>query len=427
MSKSINELPQEEFDLASNVNKYFEQAVEYLKLDENIKSFLEGAEKETKVTFPVLMDDGTIKFFNGYRVQHSSARGPYKGGIRFHPSVTLEETRALSSLMTWKCAVVDIPYGGAKGGVACDPTTMSKNELERMTRRFTDGIISVIGPRKDIPAPDVNTNETVMGWLLDQYCSQTGNFEQAVVTGKPIGLGGSLGRRESTGYGVAKITLEMLKELGMDQKTATIAIQGFGKVGSWTADRLYKEGCKIVAISDISGGYYNPDGLSVKDMFSYIASSPNKTLEGYSEKGLTTISNEELLSLKVDVLIPAAMENQLTAQTAPTVNAKLIVEAANGPTTPTADRILEEKGISVIPDILANAGGVMVSYFEWAQNLQGLSLTYDEVMNRMDQKMVQSLKTLLEVKKETGLSYRASAYVLAVRRVVEAIKLRGWA
>jgi glutamate dehydrogenase (NAD(P)+) len=427
MSKSINELPQEEFDLASNVNKYFEQAVEYLKLDENIKSFLEGAEKETKVTFPVLMDDGTIKFFNGYRVQHSSARGPYKGGIRFHPSVTLEETRALSSLMTWKCAVVDIPYGGAKGGVACDPTTMSKNELERMTRRFTDGIISVIGPRKDIPAPDVNTNETVMGWLLDQYCSQTGNFEQAVVTGKPIGLGGSLGRRESTGYGVAKITLEMLKELGMDQKTATIAIQGFGKVGSWTADRLYKEGCKIVAISDISGGYYNPDGLSVKDMFSYIASSPNKTLEGYSEKGLTTISNEELLSLKVDVLIPAAMENQLTAQTAPTVNAKLIVEAANGPTTPTADRILEEKGINVIPDILANAGGVMVSYFEWAQNLQGLSLTYDEVMNRMDQKMVQSLKILLEVKKETGLSYRASAYVLAVRRVVEAIKLRGWA
>lgn len=419
-------LKTKETDLAANVNRYFSVAVKHLKLDDNMKTILENPEKELKVTFPITMDDGSTQIFTGCRVQHSSARGPYKGGIRYHHNVSLGETQALASLMTWKCSVVDIPYGGAKGGITCNPATLSQNELEKVTRKYTDAIIPFIGPMKDIPAPDVNTNELTMSWLADEYSKVTGSFQPAVVTGKPISLDGSLGRRESTGYGVAVIALELLKQNSIDPTSASVAIQGFGKVGLWSAVRLAQAGCKVVAVSDISGGYYNPQGISIEQLVLYIDASSHKTLEGYHEKGGTLISNEELLGLDVTLLIPAAMENQIHGENAKNVKAKFVVEAANGPITPTGNMILEENGILVVPDILANAGGVIVSYFEWVQNLQGVRLGQAEVIQRMDQKMLESFKTLMNLKKEIGLSLRATAYVLAVKRVVEAMKYRGW-
>ncbi|SFG72331.1 glutamate dehydrogenase (NAD(P)+) [Desulfotomaculum arcticum] len=416
----------EVLDLEAGVNKYFNSAAEFLKLNDSSKILLSTAEKEIKVSFPVTMDDGSTSIFTGYRVQHSSARGPYKGGIRYHPSVTMEETKALASLMTWKCSLVDIPYGGAKGGVICHPATMSVCELERVTRQYTDSIMAFIGPKKDIPAPDVGTNELVMSWFLDEYNRQSGCHHPAVVTGKPISIGGSLGRLEATGYGVAKIALAMLAENNISPSHATVAIQGFGKVGSWTAARLAQAGCRIVAVSDITGGYYKPDGVSIEKAMKYVNASPQGTLSGYYEKGLTKISNDALLGLEVTLLIPAAMENQITEQNARSVKANFVIEAANGPVTPAADLVLEQKGIQVVPDILANAGGVVVSYYEWTQNLSGLSLSHKEVINRMDQKMLQSLNTILKVKKETGLSLRQAAYVIAMGKVADAAMLRGW-
>lgn len=421
---AVDPVPDEE-NLLVNVKKYFADAIRHLRLDKGISSVLEQAEREVEVNFPVTMDDKTVRIFTGYRVQHSSARGPCKGGIRYHPSVTLEETRALAALMTWKCALVDIPYGGAKGGVVCDTRALSQGELERLTRGYTDAIFEFIGPRKDIPAPDVNTGELIMGWMLDEFCRHSRSADLGVVTGKPFCVGGSLGRRESTGFGVAKITVEMLSELGVAPDTATVALQGFGKVGSWAAHRLAKAGCKVVSVADISGAYYKPDGLSVEQLQSYLDSTPGGTLAGYHERGCTRITCDDLLGLDVTVLIPAAMENQINSQNASQVKAKLVVEGANGPVTPVADMILRDKGVEVVPDILANAGGVVVSYLEWTQNLQGQRFTREEVLRGLDLKMQDSLKNLLQVKKELGLSLRTAGYVLAVKSVADMLSMRG--
>jgi len=416
----------DELDLAANVNEYFQKAVQYLELDSNVRESLEKPEREIAVSFPVPMDDGITRIFNGYRVQHSSVRGPYKGGIRYHPSVNQEETKGLSSLMTWKCSLVDIPYGGAKGGVACNPGTMSQNELERLTRQYTKAIIRDIGPRRDIPAPDMNTDEQTMSWIYDEYSAFVGRSELAVVTGKPISLGGSLGRRESTGYGIAAVALDMLVVKGYDPLLSTAAIQGFGKVGSWAARRLSDAGIRIVAVSDISGVYHKKEGLSIGQMVEHLKNSSNGTLEGYYEDGLTKMPQEDIFGLDVTLLIPAAMENQITSKNVDKINAKIIVEGANGPITAIADAILEEKGIIVVPDILANAGGVVVSYFEWTQNLQGYSLDKDEIISRMDKKLKGGLRELLKTRDEKGTSLRFAAYIIAINRIVEAMNMRGW-
>jgi len=415
-----------ELDLLANVNVYFENAVAYLELDYAAKTALEKPERSVVVSFPVQMDNGLTKIFEGFRIQHSSVRGPYKGGIRYHPSVSGEETQGLASLMTWKCSLTDIPFGGAKGGVVCDPRTMSQNELERLTRQYTKAISRDIGPRRDIPAPDVNTNEQVMSWMYDEYSSFAGKMVPAVVTGKPVNLGGSLGRRESTGYGIARIALDMLAEKGYDLRQSTAAVQGFGKVGSWAAKRLSQAGVRVVAASDISGLYYKPQGLSIDEMIAYLAKSAKGTLEGYQEMGLKRLPAEEIFELDVTLLIPAALESQITSKNADKLKARIIVEGANGPITAPADNILEKKGITVVPDILANAGGVVVSYYEWIQNLQGYRLGKEEVLTRMDEKLQAGLRELLGMSAEKGISLRAAAYIIAINRVVEAMNLRGW-
>jgi glutamate dehydrogenase (NAD(P)+) len=410
--------------LLEGVNAAYSDAVDRLGLDDNIRVLLDNPEREIMVTVPVAMDDGTLKTFRGYRVQHSSVRGPYKGGIRFDVNVDLEEVRALAALMTWKCAVADIPYGGAKGGVACDPTGMSKRELEALTKRYARMMEPVIGPQIDIPAPDVNTNDQVMSWIVDARLHTGALWARASVTGKPISLGGSLGRREATGRGVASVALQILRKAGMDPANCTAAVQGFGKVGSWTAQYLHEAGVKVVAISDISGGLFGKDGIDISGAREYVSRSPSGLLEGYDVSGLQRITNEQLLALDVDVLIPAAMEGQLTEANANGVRARMVVEAANGPTTFEADRILNERGIPVVPDILANAGGVVVSYFEWMQNLHGAQWSFDDVMTKLESKMTKACNDVWTVSKEEGCSMRAAAYMLAVNRVAQAAAYR---
>ncbi|MDY7042065.1 MAG: Glu/Leu/Phe/Val dehydrogenase, partial [Chloroflexota bacterium] len=341
-----------------------------LNLEPGIHAILRQPERELTVTVPVVMDDGQIKVFTGYRIQHSSARGPCKGGIRYHPDVNRNEVRALAALMTWKCAVVDIPYGGAKGGVQCDPRQMSEDEICRLTRRFTAMIMPIIGSKRDIPAPDVNTNAQVMAWMADTVSMLQGKTTMEIVTGKPIPLGGSLGRKEATGRGVAIVTRELLKRKRRRLSDTTVAVQGYGNVGSATATILNQMGCKVVAVSDISGGLYNPRGLDIIAINQHVATHPQCLLEGYEAPFVEKINNHDLLTSEVDVLIPAALEHQIHADNAPYIRAKMIVEAANGPTTPEADEVLNDRNIIVVPDILANAGGVVVSYFEWVQDLQ---------------------------------------------------------
>src|SRR6186713_518685 len=345
----------------------FDRAAQLLNLDADLYAVMRVPNRELKVYIPTRMDSGRIQVFEGFRVQHNFARGPAKGGIRYSPDVNLDEVRALAAWMTWKCAVVNVPFGGAKGGVICDPLRMSAGELERLTRRYTAGIINTLGPDSDVPAPDVNTNERVMAWIMDTYSMHKNHTVTAVVTGKPVEMGGSLGRKEATGRGCMFVTRDALAHLGMAIKGTTVAVQGFGNVGSITAKLLSKEGCKIVAVSDRTGGIYNAGGLDVDDVINWV--KHHKTLEGYA-KG-EAITNEELLVLDVDVLVPAALENVITTKNAAKVRAKIICEGANGPTTAGADAILEEKGVFVIPDILANAGGVTVSYFEWVQDRGG--------------------------------------------------------
>jgi len=399
----------------------FDRAAELLDLEPGLYKVLRHPEKQITVSIPVMMDNGEVEVFQGIRVLYNTSRGPAKGGIRFDMNVTMDEVTALAAWMTWKCAVVNIPFGGAKGGVVCDPLKMSANELERLTRRYTAGIIATLGPDSDVPAPDVNTNERVMAWIMDTYSMRVGHTVTAVVTGKPVEMGGSLGRREATGRGCMIVTRDALTHLGMEVKGATVAVQGFGNVGSIGAQLLQAEGCKIVAISDRTGGWHNPKGIDVNDAVEYV--KKNKTLDGYG-KG-TAITNDELLTLEVDVLLPAALENVITTKNAANIRAKIICEGANGPTTAAADAILDEKGIFVIPDILANAGGVTVSYFEWVQDRGGYFWTEKTVNDRLEEIMKHSFAAVLDLSKQHKVNMRTAAYMLSISRVATVHRLRG--
>ena len=392
-------------------------------IDHGLREVLKHPKRELTVNFPVRMDDGSFRVYTGHRVQYNMARGPTKGGIRYHPQVTLDEVRALAAWMTWKCAVVNIPYGGAKGGVICDPKHMSKGELERLTRRYASEIAGIIGPEIDIPAPDVYTDSQTMAWIMDTYSMQKGYSVPGVVTGKPISLGGSEGRGEATGRGCAYVVREAAKDAGVRVKNGTVAVQGFGNAGSVAANLLHDDqGATIVAVSDSRGGIYKADGLNPHA----VAQHKEKTGSVVGFPGTKEISNAELLETKADILIPAALENQITAKNADRIQAKLVAEAANGPTVPAADKILFEKKTTVLPDILANAGGVTVSYFEWAQDIQGFFWTLDEVNRRLEHVMVQSYGDVRKVASERHVHNRTAAYVLAIQRVVDAIRIRGF-
>ena len=398
-----------------------DRAAAELELDAGIYRILRQPERQLTVAIPVRMDSGDIEVFTGHRVVHNTARGPGKGGIRFDTGVTLDEVSALAAWMTWKCAVVDVPFGGAKGGVLCDPFSMSPGELERLTRRYTSAIIDGLGPDSDVPAPDVNTNERVMAWVMDTYSRHVGHSVPAVVTGKPLELGGSLGRREATGRGCMIATREALAHRGMSLKGATVAVQGFGKVGSVAAEQLSRAGARVVAIGDITGAVYNARGINVEDAATW--ARRRGTLDGYVEG--TSLTNDELLTLEVDVLVPAALENAITEKNAARVRAKIICEGANGPTTAAADSLLEEQGVFVIPDILANAGGVTVSYFEWVQNRAGYGWTEAVVNERLEATMVRSFRDVLELSRTRQVSMRTAAYMLAMSRVAAVHELRG--
>ncbi|MGD9496299.1 MAG: Glu/Leu/Phe/Val dehydrogenase [Armatimonadota bacterium] len=398
-----------------------DEAAALIGLDEAIHQKLRKPKRVMMVSIPTAMDDGSLQVFTGYRVQHSMERGPCKGGIRYHPDVNLEEVIALAMWMTWKCAVVNIPYGGAKGGVICNPKEMSEGELERMTRRFTTELVEVIGPEKDIPAPDVYTDARVMAWIMDTYSMQKGYSVPAVVTGKPIALGGSLGREAATGRGCVFTIRETMKRLEMPLEGAKVAVQGFGNVGRWAARLVESLGPSVIAVSDSRGGCYNPDGIPVADLIRH--KDESGTVVGYP--GSDEISNEELLALDCDVLIPAALENAITEANADDVKATIVAEGANGPTTPAAQQILNDKGIFVIPDILANSGGVTVSYFEWVQGLQAHFWTEDEVNQRLEQIMVRAFDEVYAEHQRRNIDMRAAAMAVAVGRVAEAQAMRG--
>jgi len=408
-----------------NMLQLLDSAAEQLGLDLDDYISLRYPERELTVSLPVEMENGHIEMFTGYRVQHSSSRGPCKGGLRYSPDVTIDEVKALAACMTWKCAVVNIPYGGAKGAVRCDPSKLSRNELMKITRRYTAMILPLIGPEKDIPAPDINTDPDVMGWIMDTYSMFKGFCVPGVVTGKPIEIGGSLGRKEATGSGVTFITNEIAKKMNIDLTHSSVAVQGFGNVGQAVAYLLDREGCCIVAVSDISGSFFKKEGLNIPEMIEYTNHHPHHLLEGYTAPGVVAITNQDLLSLKVDFLIPAAKENQITSENADKIQAKVIVEAANGPTTFNADKILNEKNIIVVPDILANAGGVVVSYFEWVQNIQSLMWDENEVNALLLKIMSKAFNEVWDLHMQYHNSLRMAAYMLALNRVVRAKKMRG--
>jgi glutamate dehydrogenase (NAD(P)+) len=399
----------------------FDKAAELLDLEPGMYKVLRQAEKQVIISIPVMMDNGEVEVYEGYRVLYNTSRGPAKGGIRFDTQVTLEEVKALAAWMTWKCAVVNIPFGGSKGGVKCDPLAMSAGELEKLTRRYTSGIINTLGPDSDVPAPDVNTNERVMAWVMDTYSMHVGHTTTAVVTGKPVELGGSLGRREATGRGCMIVTKEALHHLGMPVKGTTVSVQGFGNVGSVAAQHLSREGCKIVAIGDRSRSVHNPKGIDIDDAIAHV--KKHRSLEGY-DKG-DAIPPADLLTLDVDVLVPAALENVITTKNAKDIKARIICEGANGPTTAAADSILDENGIFVIPDILANAGGVTVSYFEWVQDRGGYFWPEDLVNERLETIMKRSFHDVLMLSKQHRVNMRTASYMLSISRVASVHRLRG--
>ena len=416
-----------------NKNKYnpyenmlavLDEAASRLGLKEADYITLRYPEREMIVSIPVRMDNGEMKVFEGYRVQHNSARGPYKGGIRFHQNSDLDEVKALAAWMSFKCAIVNIPYGGAKGGIKVDPSKLSRDELIRLTRRYTTRILPIIGPDQDIPAPDVNTNGEVMGWIMDTDSMFKGHSGPGVVTGKPIEIGGSIGRTEATGRGVTIITRQCLEHLGMSYENSAYAIQGMGNVGGTAAQILYDKGCKIVAVSDYSGGVYNENGLDIPAIRTYL-SDKTKALIDYVSDDVKHISNDEVITCCCDVLIPAALENQITGENAAGVQAKVIIEAANGPTTVEADKILEEKGIVVVPDILANAGGVVVSYFEWVQNIQSMAWDLDEVNRTLKKIMNKAYDEVDAMSRDNKVTMRMGAYMVAINRICTAGKMRG--
>jgi glutamate dehydrogenase (NAD(P)+) len=392
-----------------------------LGLEPNIIAILRTCEREITISMPVVMDDGSVQVFEGYRVQHSTSRGPAKGGIRFATNVNRDEVRALAAWMTWKCAVVNVPFGGGKGGVICDPYKMSKGELERVTRRYVSGIMDILGPDRDVPAPDMGTDGQVMAWFMDTYAMHHRSYVPAIVTGKPISLGGSLGRVEATGRGVMVCTREALNHLGMKPEQCTAAVQGAGNVGLISALQLASIGVKIVAISDVHGGLHNPNGIDLEGVRAHL--QRHRKLDGFD--GGTKISNGELLELDVDILVPAATENVITSRNAEKIKAKIITEGANGPCTANADKILDQKGVFVIPDILANAGGVTVSYFEWVQDRMAFFWTQKEVEERMEHIMVDSFRSVVDMAKRFGESNRIAAYMLGVNRVAETTRMRG--
>ncbi|MCL2579713.1 MAG: Glu/Leu/Phe/Val dehydrogenase [Oscillospiraceae bacterium] len=406
-----------------NVVATIDRAAKILGYEQSDYESLKHPERELRVSVPVRMDDGSVKVFDGYRVQHSTVRGPAKGGIRFHHAVDNNEVKALAAWMTFKCAVVGIPYGGGKGGVVCDPTKLSQNEKRGIARRYTAMIAPIIGPESDIPAPDVGTNAEVMGWIMDTYSMIKGHCVPGVVTGKPIAIGGAKGRAEATGRGVMITAVNTCKALGKDIKGMSVAVQGMGNVGSISALLIEQQGAKIVAVSDVSGGVYNKNGLNIKEIVTFLDSG-KKLLKDY-QGDVERISNDEILLLDVDILVPAALENQINAGNAEKIKAKIIVEGANGPTTVEADEILDKKGVVVVPDILANAGGVVVSYFEWVQNIQSLYWDEEMVNTRLKAILDDSFNAVWSIAKENKVNTRTGAYLIAVQRVVEATKLRG--
>lgn len=400
----------------------FDIAAEILNLDPGIYEYLKTPQMQVTTSIPIQMDDGTIEVFEGFRVIHSTVRGPSKGGIRYSNDISISEIKALAAWMTWKCAIVNIPFGGAKGGVRCNPRTLTKVELEKITRRYTSNLQDVFGPERDIPAPDVNTNSQVMGWIMDTYSMQKRKTVTAVVTGKPTFLGGSAGRVEATGRGV-RIVAEAAMELHkMKPEETEIVIQGFGNVGSVAAQEFTELGCKITAISDVSGAYHNTDGIDIQKAIKYLESNKG-TLEGFS--GGETISNAELLELPCTILAPCALGDQITSKNAARIKAKIIVEGANGPTSARADAILEKNGVIVIPDILANAGGVTVSYFEWVQDRMGYFWPESDVNERMTRILSEAFLAVSQTAEKHGVNYRIGAYILAIDRVVKTLKLRG--
>ena len=399
----------------------FEGAARILNLDPGIWKILTHPRRQIVVSCPVQMDNGEIEVFTGYRVQYNITLGPAKGGIRYHPGVTLDEVTALAAWMTWKCAVAQLPFGGGKGGVICDPTRMSRRELEALTRRYTAEIIDAIGPDKDVPAPDVNTNEQIMAWFSDTYSMHVGHTSTAVVTGKPVEMGGSLGRREATGRGVMLTARESARHLGFPLKGATVAVQGFGNVGAIAAQLLAEQGAIIVGVTDWQGGVYNAAGLDVPALQAHVAR--HKTVAGFS--GGEPLAADALFGLPVDILIPAALENQITEANVGQIRARLVVEGANGPTTPAAHRALHDRGVFVVPDILANAGGVSVSYFEWVQDRHGYFWSEREVNERLEVKMVQAFEAVLTTAQHYQVDMRTAAYIVAINRVATVTKMRG--
>ncbi len=393
-----------------------------MNLDPNAHEILKYPKRVLCVYIPVRMDNGTIKVFRGFRSQHNDALGPFKGGIRYHPNVTMEEVIALSMWMTWKCSVVGLPYGGGKGGVICNPKEMSIGEIERLSRGYFYAISRIVGPEIDIPAGDVNTSSREMAWFMDEYSKWKGYNVPGVITGKPVNIGGSEGRTEATGLGVAIVGREAAKKLNIDLKNAKVIVQGFGNVGYYSAYFMEKLGCKIIGISDSRGGIYNKDGFSADAVLEF----KKKTGSVINYPGAEVVSNEELLEKECDILIPAALENQITEKNADRIKAKLILEGANGPTTPEADDILHKKGSMVVPDILANAGGVSVSYFEWVQNLQGYYWSKEEVFDKLDKLLVKAFNRVYETYCNYNVDMRMAAYICAISRVVDAMKTRGW-
>jgi len=412
---------QDEFNPFLSQQMGFDVAANHLELDEGLREVLQSPDRELTVSLPIRMDDGTTRVFRGYRVQHNTSRGPCKGGIRFAQDVHLDEVRALAAWMTWKCSVVDIPFGGAKGGVICDPRELSQAELERITRRYTTAIMDILGPDRDVPAPDMNTNEQTMAWIMDTYSMHARRTTTAIVTGKPMTLGGSAGRREATGRGVMLSCREALKKLGMRPEDSRVCVQGSGNVGGIGAELLHREGYRVIAISDMYGSIHNENGLDIPSVLTHLKQTGR--LAGFPEA--EELSNKDQIELDCDVLVPAAIENQITSENAERIRARLIVEGANGPTTAIASQMLDERGVMIVPDILANAGGVTVSYFEWVQDRMGYFWTEDIVNTRLEQVMVKSFAEVSATAEKFKVSMRTAAYILAIGRVAEVYRLRG--
>ncbi|MFX1242839.1 MAG: Glu/Leu/Phe/Val dehydrogenase [Promethearchaeota archaeon] len=403
--------------------KQIDIVAEEMGLDPNIREYLKRVERALIVTIPIQMDDGSLQIFEGYRVQHSTVRGPGKGGIRFSPEVTLDEVKALATWMTWKCSLLNLPLGGAKGGVCVDPRKLSKRELERLTRRYASEIINMIGPDIDIPAPDMNTNAQIMAWIMDTYSMNKGRSVPGVVTGKPIEIGGSVGREPATGMGLYYILEAMCEKLNLNLKSLKIVVQGFGNVGGTIAELLYNYGCNVMAVSDISGGIYSSEGLDISKLLDW--AKQGNLLKEYKDNTYKIISNDELLNLECDVLIPAALENQITQTNADKIKCKIVLEGANGPVTPEADKILFKKGIHVIPDILANSGGVCVSYFEYVQDIRAYFWELERINKELKKIMLKAFEEVYTVSKERNILLRTAAYIIAVSRIAKAIELRG--